>query len=229
MNEQVQAPQKSSGGCGKVAIGCGIAVLILVIILAVAGWLIYKNFRSIGASAFAYTVNSMVDQSTLPDDQKQTIKDKVNYVKEEFAAGNITLEEIGQAMEQLDVEKLITAGITQYIGTGLIGASELSDDQKAEGKKALNRVAYGLLEGQIDPDETNNMLAPIMEQSSSNQQQLKQNPTVEELQQVIDNANDLADQNGIPEDVGEVDFAARVSEAFDEALGIESTEPEQTP
>ena len=216
-----EAPAKSGGGCKKLAIGCGIVALILVIILIIGGWFVAKNFRSWTASGFATVVNKAVEQSTLPDEQKQTIKDRVDYVKDEFVAGNITIEEMGRAIENLKIENLIGAGMTQYVGSGLIESSQLSDEQKAEGKQALNRVAQGLLDGQISLNDAQQTLTPIMQNPGSNDWQLKTNPTQDELKQVMDNATDLADQAGVPEDVGEVDFAAKVNEAFDQALGIQ--------
>jgi hypothetical protein len=75
------------------------------------------------------------------------------------------------------------------------------------------------LDGNISTQQIEQVLAPIMQQTGSNNWEFKQNPTPEELQQVLENANDLADKAGIPQDVEQVDFGKRVEEAFDEALG----------
>lgn len=216
MNEQ--AP-KSSGGCGKIAIGCGIAAVIVVIILAAVGWYVYNNARGWVASGGASVVNQAVEQSTLPDEQKQAIISRVDHVKEEFAAGNITLEDFGRAMENLDIESLIMAGMAQYVGADLMNSPQFSDDDRAAGRQALNRVSHGLLEGQIDTQDIEQVLSPIMLNPGSGDWEFKPNPTDKELNQVMDRATDLADQAGVPEDVGEVDFGARVNEAFDKALG----------
>ncbi len=218
--EQQYAPApKSGGGCKKFAIGCGIALLILVILGAVAGWFIAKNARAWTASGAAAIMNEAVDQSTLPDDQKQTIKSRIEQLRVDFTAGDITLKEIGEAMENLDVEKLIGAGLAQYVGSGIIQASALSDEEKADGKQALNRVAHGMMDGQVTMSDFKQVITPILENPGSDDYQLKSNPTPEELKQVINNATDIADQAGIAEDVEELDFAERVNEAFDQALG----------
>lgn len=217
MNEQV--PKSSGGGCGKIAIGCGIAALIVVIIAGLGIWYVVSNARGWGASLFATAINTAVDQSTLPNQQKQTIKSRVDRVKEDFVAGRITLDQIGRAMENLDIENLIAAGFTQYVGTGMIESSQLSDDDKAVGKQALNRVATGVLDGQITNQQVEQALAPIMQQTGQNRWEFKSHPTPEELRQVVDNAGDLADKAGIPKDAEAVDFAKRVEEAFDQALG----------
>tara|TARA_R110002111_G_scaffold118695_3_gene181367 strand:- start:158 stop:820 length:663 start_codon:yes stop_codon:yes gene_type:complete len=216
MSEQ---ESKKMSGCAKAGIGCGIALVILLIIGAIGVWWVAKNAKSLMSEGFASVINQAVEQSNLPDDQKQVITSRVDSVKEDFIAGDITLEQIGQAMENLDVEKLISAGVTQYVGTGMMNASNLSADQKAAGQQAMNRVATGLLDGQISTSEVQTAIAPILDQSASGDWQFKQNPTAEELQQVLENANDLADQAGIAQDVPEIDFGQRVSEAFDEALG----------
>lgn len=215
-----QEPKKQMSGCAKAGIGCGIALLIVVIIVALGAWYIARNAKSWTAGAFASVVNQAVDQSTLPDEQKNAITSRVDHVRDEFVAGNITLEQIGRAMENLNVENLIAAGFTQYVGTGPMQSSALSDDDRAVGKQAMNRVATGVLDGQISESQARQALAPIMQQTGSGNWEFKTNPTAEELQQVMDNANDLADKAGIPEDVEEVDFGKRVDEAFDEALGI---------
>jgi len=215
--------QKKMSGCAKAGIGCGIAAVILLILVVIGSWYVAQNARGWGASLFATGVNSAVDQSTLPDEQKQAIKTRVDHVKEEFTAGNITLEQIGQAMENLDVENLIAAGVAQYVGTGVMNSSQLTDEQKAAGQQTMNRVATGLLDGKISNSEVETAIAPMLDQTGSGDWQFKQNPTSEELQQVLENANELADKAGIAEEVPEVDFAQRVGEAFDEALG--TTQP----
>lgn len=214
-----QAPKKQMSGCAKAAIGCGIATLILAIILALGAWFVAKNAKSWTAGAFASVVNQAVEQSTLPDEQKLAITNRVEHIKDEFVAGNITLEQIGQAMENLNVENLIAAGFTQAIGSGIIEQSQLSDDDKATGKQVMNRLATGVLDGNISTKQIEQAIAPIMQQSGSNKWEFKKNPTPEELQQVLENATDLADKAGIPQDVEAVDFGKRVEEAFDDALG----------
>lgn len=220
-----QAPAKSGGGCKKFAIGCGIVLLILVILLAIGGIYVAKNWKSLTASGFSMAINQVVDASSLPDDQKQTIKDRVAHVKEEFLAGNITVEQIGDVYENLDVENLVGAGMAQYVGKGMIGSSKLTDDQKAQGEQAFNRVAHGLIDKQIEIKDVKQALAPVMEDPTSDDWALKQNPTPDDWKQVVDNASKLADQAGVPKDVKEVDFAQQVSDAFDKALGTPQQQP----
>ncbi len=217
MNEQV--PQKQMSGCAKAAIGCGIATVILVIILALGAWYVARNAKAWAAGGFASVVNQAVEQSTLPDEQKKTITSRVEHIKDEFIAGNITLEQIGRAMKNLNVENLIAAGFAQYVGSGIIESSQLSDDDKAVGKQAMNRVATGVLDGNISTQEVRQALSPIMRQTGSNNWEFKQNPTPQELQQVLESAADLADKAGIALDAEEIDFGKRVEQAFDEALG----------
>lgn len=217
MNEQ--APKKSMSGCAKAGIGCGIALVIVLIIAAIGGWLLWKNARSIAAAGAAYVVNQAIEQSSLPTDQKQVISSRVDQIKKQFASGDLTLEEITQGLEQVNIQGLIAAGVTQTVGSGMIESSQLSDNNKAIGHMALNRITQGVMDGQIDIEKVGQVLAPIRQDPNSENWQFKANPTAEELQQVVDNANDLADQSGVPAEVPEVDFAQRVDEAFDEVFG----------
>ncbi len=156
-----EAPKKS-GGLGKIAIGCGIVVLIVIVLLAVGGWYVYNNARGWMAKGLSSVVNEAVDQSNLPDVQKQAITDRVDHVMQEFADGNITLDQIGQAVNSLEVENLVTAGMAQYIGTAVMDSSSLSDDDKADGRQAMNRLAHGVLENQIDESEIQKVFDAIM-------------------------------------------------------------------
>ena len=221
--QPVSEPKAKSGGCGKIAIGCGIATLIVLILLGIGGYLLFSNARGLMGTGFATVMNEAVQQSTLPDDQKQALAAKIEEVKEDFIAGDITFEQIGQAMENLDIQNLVAGGFAQYVGARLIESSSLSAEDKARGKQAMNRVAHGALEGQIATSDIEQALTPIMQTNSNGELELKPNPTEDELRQVLDNAEDLADQAGVPQDVAEVDFAKRVQEAFDEALG--TTQP----
>lgn len=217
-----QKPKKMSG-CAKAGIGCGIALVILLIIGAIGAWWVAVNAKSWGASLFTTGVNVVLDQSSLADDQKQAIKTRVDQVSEDFVAGKITVEQFTQAVDNLDVESLVGAGVAQYMGSGLIEASELSAEEKERGRVALNRVAHGLLEGQIDVEDFKDIMSPVMVNPDGEDLNFKQNPTNEELTQVMDDAADLADKAGVPEQVEELDFASKVNEAFDEALG--TTQP----
>ncbi len=214
-----QEKPKSSGGCGKVAIGCGIAVLIVVIIVALGAWYVANNWRSLASSGVAAAVNSAVEQSPLPDEQKQAITTRVDQIKQDFADGKITLEQIVNAMEAVNIEGLIVAGMTQYVASGIIEPSSLSDDDKTDARQALNRVAHGVLEGQIYQSQVQQALDPVLVKSNSGDWQFKPSPSEADLLKVTENASALADQAGVSEDVEEVDFAERVGEAFDQALG----------
>ncbi len=214
-----QNEKKSSRGCGKIALGCGIATLVIIILVVIGGWFVARNARSWASSGFAAIINQAVEQSTLPDDQKQAITARVDQVKQDFADGKITLEQIGSAMEAVNIEGLIVAGMAQNVGASMVESSSLSDDDKADAKQALNRLAHGVLDGQINQSQAKQALDPILVNSGSADWQFKPSPTESDLLKVTDNAAALADQAGVSEEAEEIDFAQRVGEAFDQALG----------
>ncbi len=216
-----QGTPKSSGGCGKIAIGCGIAALVVIILLVIGGWFVARNWRSLASSGVAAAVNQAVEQSSLPDDQKQAITARVDQIKQDFADGKITLEQIASAMEAVNVEGLIVAGMAQHVGSAMVESSSLSDDDKADAKQALNRVAHGVLEGQIDQTQVRQALDPVLVKTNADEWRFKPSPSEADLLKVVENASALADQSGVAEDVEEVDFADRVGEAFDQALGTQ--------
>lgn len=211
---------KSSSGCGKVAIGCGIAVLIVIILLAMGGWYVANNWRSWTAKGLSSAVTKAVDQSTLPADQKKAITDRVDHVMQEFADGNITVEQISKAAQALEVEKLIMAGMAQYVGSTIKISTKLSDEERAHGEQALNRIAHGVLDGQINQSQIEPVFKHIMEDDGSGNWSFKQSPSADDINAVIKDATELADQAGVAQDVGQIDYAKRVEQAFDQALGI---------
>ncbi len=212
-------PGQKSGGCRNIAIGCGIAVLVVVIIGGVAGWYIGRNIKSWSAQGIAAVLESGIREMQLPADQEQRLLAKVDYLKNEFIAGNITFEQLGEIGLRLSEGTFFQAGMIHLAETQYIQPSGLSDEEKVEGSLAMQRILRGFcVDETISDQDIEEVMIPITYEEPDGTRQLKDNLTDDELRTFIDLAEEKADAAGVPDEPYKVDLAAEFERAIDEVL-----------
>lgn len=84
--------RKRLGGCGIAAIGCAVALVILLLVLFLGGLWLYSNARSLGGDAIQQGLTQSVEQSTLPPDQKRQRLDEIEQMTRDYQEGRVTHE-----------------------------------------------------------------------------------------------------------------------------------------
>ena len=202
------------------ASGCLIAVIVVVLIVVGAGIYVVKNFKGWAAEGITVAMSFIIEESDLPEVEKYEIVEILDLIKEEYLAGNITLEELGQIMEAMPSCPALAMGIVIQFEASYVATSNLSDAEKTEAKVALNRFAQGLSNGWIGWEEIGDIIAPISETDDDGDQVLKEPDRVtdDEIREVLREVKLIADNAGIPEEFVEIDISASFEATIEEVL-----------
>lgn len=202
------------------ASGCLIAVVVVVLIIVGAGIFVAKNFKSWAAEGITAAMSMMIEESDLPEVERSEIIEILNQVKEEYLAGDITIEELGHILEAMTSCPAIAMGIVIQFEASYVAISSLSDGEKNEATLALNRFAQGLTNGLIGWEEIEDIIAPISETDAEGKQTLKDPGSVTdgEIREALAAVKRAADNAGIAEELVEVDISESFRTTIEEAL-----------
>ncbi len=202
------------------ASGCLIAVVVVVLIIVGAGIFVAKNFKSWAAEGITAAMSMMIEESDLPEVERTEIIEILNQVKEEYLAGDITIEELGHILEAMTSCPAIAMGIVIQFEASYVAISSLSDGEKNEATLALNRFAQGLTNGLIGWEEIEDIIAPISETDAEGKQTLKDPGSVTdgEIREALAAVKRAADNAGISEELVEVDISESFRTTIEEAL-----------
>ncbi len=201
--------------------GC-LVVLVIVVILGVIGAIFvarnWKGWIAQGAEALATTV---VNESQLPQDQKDSIVSEVRKLGDDFKAGRISTEDLQRVVEAIAESPLIPLAGVQAARQNYVDPSDMTPEEKASANRALQRFARGIHEKKIAPAEeaVTETIKPIVRLKPGNQWEFKDNPTRLEVDQFIANAKARADDAQIPDEPFDLNIADELKKAIDRALG----------
>ncbi|MHC2070989.1 hypothetical protein ACYFX5_26250 [Bremerella sp. T1] len=215
----VEEPKKSGGGCTTAIIGCLVVCLVLAGIACGVGYYVYVNM-SVMAANFAETqLNSVIDETDLPEEQKKGMKEQVSRVAQGYRDGDISLEQLGQVGEKIVESPAFTAIPVEIARAKYIEPSGLSDEEKANAKKQLQRIAQGAFDKKINEDELKSLLdGRIADEEADGNLQFRDNVSDDELREFITAAQQMADEKGVADQNFEIDLAAELKKAVDEVM-----------
>ena len=214
-----QEPRREGmSGCTIALIGCGAVAVLMVIGVAVGVWYVANNIRTIASNIAETVVIESVKDSKLPQDQKDRIVARVSQVKEDFQAGKISDEQVEQVFKNLAASPLLPLGAVEFYEEHYIKPSELSEEEKTAAIRTLERFARGVYEEKIPRDDIDKVTAPISEKNAQGEQELKDDPTADELRSMLKLAKERADKANVPDEPFEVNVADELDRAIDAGL-----------
>jgi hypothetical protein len=88
-------PQQSSGGCGwGILLGCGGVLLISILLCGGGMWWASQNVERLIAMGVRQVIVALVNDSDLPEQEKQEVITQIDRVVDAFAEKKITAEEL---------------------------------------------------------------------------------------------------------------------------------------
>lgn len=201
-----------------ILLGCGAVALLVLLLCGGLIWYAVSNVKSIAANAARDALVRMIRSTELSAEDKQELITEIDRVVEEYKAGEITLEQIGRIVEELEQSPLLGAAVIFFAETKYVQPSGLSDEEKAEARRTLQRVARGIHEGQLKMEQLEAPMQHIQRTGPDGQQELKEKLTDEELRQFLAELKQLADEAQVPDEPFEVDIGQAFKEAVDRAL-----------
>ncbi|MEL6798048.1 MAG: hypothetical protein AAFO89_14660, partial [Planctomycetota bacterium] len=160
----------------------------------------------------------------------------VDAMGDEFEAGTLTIEDLTKIGETLETSPLIPIGIVEAMNAVYIKPSDLTDDEKTEAMRLNQRLARGMFEERITPEELEPVLAPISTGGGAkvtsresgegtvgtfriNDLKDPEQITADELRKYMANARSLLEMKAIVDEPFEVDVIEEFDKAIEAAIG----------
>ena len=201
-----------------ILLGCAGVSLAVLLLCGGLIWYAVTNVKSIAANATRDALTSMIRSTELSPEDKEALITEIDRVVEQYKSGEITLEQIGRIVEELEQSPLLGAAVIFFAETKYVEPSGLSDEEKADARRTLQRIARGIHEDQLQMDQLEGPMQHIQRTGPDGEQQLKENLTDEELRQFLAELKQLADDAQVPDEEYRVDIGQAFKEAVDRAL-----------
>ena len=211
-------PPKKSGGAMKwVLIIVGALFLSMV---CVCGGLFYAGSQAVEAGkgmladVFHTEFVQNIERSSLPQDQQDALIAELETFRDEFKAGDITFEQMGNIITEIQNTPITAMVMAQVIEGMYIGPSGLSDDEKAEARVTVQRITRGVHEESIAQSQIDSLLAPVQTTDVNGNETLRDTISDDELRTLLADAKQLADDAGVPDEPYQPDYAKELREAI---------------
>ncbi|MEO1535507.1 MAG: hypothetical protein AAFS11_08100 [Planctomycetota bacterium] len=236
MDDGIPVEQKS-GGAGKyIAVGCLAMVFVVLIALVIGGVFVANNWKSWAAPAITEIMANGIRDTDLTNEQKRELIARVEAMAGEFEAGTLTFEDLQKIGEALETSPLIAVGIVEAMNAVYIRPSDLPDEEKTEAVRLNQRLARGIFEDRITPEELEPVLQPLssgdgVQITSSdgsdgstasfriNDLKDPEQITVEELREYMGNARSLLEMKAIADEPFEIDVIEEFDKVIEAAIG----------
>ena len=205
--QETPPPAPAGGGCMKaVAIGC-VAMVVLGIIALILMFVFAKQIGDWAVDVGFDAVESFVEESDLPQQDKERILEFTRDLQGRYDAGEIELEVLMAAVGE--GAQYMMPGILHLVIVESIKESSLSGEEKAQAQLAAERVARGGFDGVIPLSDITEVF-----QAFEGEDKLSD----EDLRTVTETLTNLADEYDIANEGYEVDYGAEIIRALEQAL-----------
>ena len=206
-----------------IATGCLVALISVVLISVAVGVYVTKNYQTWLAHGIAAGMHALIDNSSLPQQEKSEIIALIDQIKDGYLAGEISFAELGLILESMGQCPAIPIGLVTLFEESYVVPSGLSSTEKAAANLNLNRLARGISTEEIDWEVVNEILAPISDPGEDGKLHLRAPAEVsdEDIRQVLATVRQAADRAGISDEKVEIDISDEFKKSVETALGRE--------
>ncbi|MBZ0173628.1 MAG: hypothetical protein K8E66_14695 [Phycisphaerales bacterium] len=210
------------GRSGKLLTGCLIAIGMILLIAGIAAYFVATNWRGWAATGMKTVSVELINQADIPAGEKPEMIAHVESYADLFEAGDVNAEQFVEAMKGLGEGSLIPVGIVYGIDEGYLKPSGLSEEEKTDGTRALQRFARGLHDSTLQPSSIKQIAAPIGYEDADGSFHLNAKSSVNDdmLRETIANAKAKADEAGIADEAFVVDLSDELKKVLDASRGL---------
>lgn len=201
---------------GNLAVGCIIAVVIAIALLAVVGFVLYRTFMKQAGTGFHMIMVGTVKNAGLAQEQQTALTEHFDQMLADYRNGDVTLTQFIAAHHVVITDPVLVFATVEH---RLRAAADLTDEQKAEALRQVRRYIRGIVEGKIDPNVAPDPLGAISEPNPMypDAPKLVDNPAGEKLSALAAELKQRADAAAVPDEPFEFDIVARIKQAVDKA------------
>ena len=226
-----QEPPRSSGsGCGPgILLGCLGVFVVCVILCAGSVWYVQQNAGKWVAGVVREVFVASIKASEIPEGEKTEVIAQIDRVLAAYKAGRIKSEDIEPVMKKLERSPVFLMMQTWGLEKAYVDPSGLSDEEKEQGRRTIERAFRGLVEQKITQEE----FTGVVPQQPQGQAEVKidngktvikshtdqRSPlTDEEVRKMLADLKKLADDAEIPDEPFTIDIGDEVKKLVDEVL-----------
>ena len=203
---------------GSVLKGCLIAVAIMLVLVVGLGIFVAMTWRGFVAGTLKTASIQAINDSSLPQDQKDRLTTRMTGLADDFKSGTLTFEQIAQIMQSVSQSPLIPLATVYAVSSTHIESSALTTEEKAAATRSIGRFARGVVEEKIPATAMDDVLASVTTRRPNGQFEMKQAVTIDELKTFIAAAKAQADDAKIPDEDFQIDIATEVDKVIDRGL-----------
>jgi hypothetical protein len=200
-------------------------VIVLVVLvfggLAAAGIYVANNYESLIAKGVTKAIVSTVSASGLPKGEKAEIIAIVDRLKQDYLAGEVTLEDLQAVLQSVGTSPALKVGMVVQFEAGYVMPSALDAEEKRRAHIDLNRFAQGLCRKEIGWESLDQATRPLSVIDGSGGRRLKspRECSPEDIRGVLALIRAYSDQAGIPNAVVNIDVSEEFRKSVEAALG----------
>jgi hypothetical protein len=213
---------RSGGRRGGWQKGCLIAFIVVFLLIAAGVVTLMLTWKRMFAYGITTGTTAMVQQSSLPQADKDRIVAKVGKVADDFKSGTISIAQFGTVMQTLAESPLIPLAVMAGVDSVQLSKSGLSAEEKKAAKTEVDRFARGVADKVLSMDDMKEPIKHIGSYTTgpgpSTNFRLKEKVTDEELRAFVAALKEKSDKAGVAAEVPPIDIATEVEKAIDEGL-----------
>jgi hypothetical protein len=199
-------------------VGCLAVLAVMIVLGVVAGVWVSRNWRGWFADIGSQAINQGIDASDLPPQEKVEVKAEVERVAKAFQERRISMEQAAAIVEKLMQSPLMPSLVVAAVDKRYLDRSGLTNDEKAQGRKSLERFARGIIDGKIGQEGIDAVMTHVADRKADNSWELRENVSDDDLRAALGESKSRADAAGISEEPESFDASDEVKRIVDESL-----------
>lgn len=203
------------GGCFK---GCFLILLVMAVIGGVLVYFFANNLRDLAASGVKIIAEQSLDEMRLPEQEKQEVLNELDRPIEALRQGKLGGDQFGELVEALMVSPLLPSIAVSMVENQYLDQSTLTPEEKQSGRTALQRFAWGVVQGKFGEPEIEKVISHVADKQGE-QWRFRETATDDQLRDMIIAAQEQADAANIPAEVPAIDPSDEVRKIIDQVLG----------
>ena len=206
--------EKSSSFLKILGMGC-LAVFILA---GLGTWYVYKNIKNIGAEFVQKGAERLLDETLLPDEDKNQLKLVFDEVVEDFKSGEINENEFGAIVESFSESGIIPAMGLRFFEVTYLDKSNLPKQEIQEYAQILSRYRWAVIQDKIASNIARySEIIDIITIKKAETNEFKRSLNKEELKACINIMEEVAELNNIPDQYYKINLAEEIRNVINRA------------
>ena len=198
-------------------IGCLVIFVVGLLVCGGALWFLARKAPGM-AGDFA---RQIVASSELSEEDKKAVNAQVDRVVDAYEAGEIDTQDVVRIFEELAESPLFGLLIVFATETKYIEPSGLTDEEKSEGHLTLQRVARGVFEKTVDPEQLEAAMDHISDKKPDGNRRFHDKVSDDALRSFLADCKQVADAAEIPIEPYELNVGEEFKRVIDDALSAQ--------